>query len=251
MTQGTSDSPLGTPVPPDPAEAPDSTSDAADLGEPLADQTVDEVFERLRHISLDRADALRRAYEAIPPEDLDLPDRGPWVLARAEPPRLPEIEASRRRLRAEAVRAARAKGYQGDPDDLLHHASSFAVDSLAQARLGGGDLEGATFAAEMGARDAALAADLRPWLEPSVLRRLAGPWGQAFSGVGPAQRPFDILGAMAVFPGLLAVIWAIQAWSGEADWAPAAAFALGTGLIVAVRWRVRRLPLDDASSAST
>jgi hypothetical protein len=211
----------------------------------LEERSVEEVFARLRGLTLAQSRAFQRAYESIPSAELDL---GGW----AQPPRrerhdaratLDDIVNARALLRDGARREARANGADVETEAVGRLAREAVVEALSHASLRGGGLEEATVAAQIAAEDVVVALTLRQWIAPWRFDELAGPWVTAFSIQDTDARSFDVLGLAALALGVMAfAALGMGRTSLDAGDLWVFVFAALAVTVLLVRWRLRRQP---------
>lgn len=217
----------------------------------LREQSVEDVFVRLRVLTLPQARAFLRAYRQIPRSELNVggwaPGLGATAQGAGDPPSMDEIVRGRASLREGAVREARANGADAEVEALSARADDTLVDALSHASLRGGGLEEATVAAQVAARDAVVALALRPWISNWRFEELVQPWATAFTVEAAEAHSFDVLGAVALAFGVmaLATLGVGQSSVGAPD-LPTLVFGALAVIVLVVRWRLRRQPAANA-----
>jgi MYXO-CTERM domain-containing protein len=211
----------------------------------LRERSLDDVFERIRALTLPQARAFLRAYQALPPAELGLDGSAPTEAASSERksalPSVDQIVTGRAVLREGAIREARASGADLDPGPMAVRTREAVVEALAHARLRGGGLEEATVAAEVAAQDVAVALTVRSWISEWRFQELVDPWVAAYSEVAVEAHSFDVLGALGLALAVMAVAtFGLGRSSVNASDLPAIAFALLAALVLLARWRTRR-----------
>jgi hypothetical protein len=213
----------------------------------LEERSIEDVFARLRDLTLPQARAFQRAYESIPRADLDL---GGWAQApqpagdRADgKATLDEVVKARVLLRDGAGREARANGADLETEAVSARVRQAVVEALSHASLRGGGLEEATVAAQVAAQDVAVALTLRQWIAPWRFDELVEPWVTAFSIQDTEARSFDVLGLAALALGVMAfAALGMGRTSLDAGDVWVFVFAALALTVLLVRWRLRRQP---------
>ncbi len=213
----------------------------------LLEQSVDEVFARISQLTLGQARAFLRAYQLIPRSELEVggwaPGFGTSAEQKTDQPTLDQIVTGRAMLREGAIREARANGAQVDSEQVTARAREAVVEALSHASLRGGGIEEATVAAEMATQDTALALLVRPWISEWRFQELVEPWVKAFTVVAVEAHSFDVLGAVALALGVIALAsFGIGQTSLNTGDAFGLLFAALTAVVLTIRWRLRRTP---------
>lgn len=214
----------------------------------LRERSAEDVFARVRELTLPEARAFLRAYQSIPRSELDLgawaPGGGRAAAPDSDPPSVDEIAKGRAALRGGAVREARAQGAEIDPEPIAQRAREVVVEALSHAMLRGGEIEEATVAAEVAVQDAALALTARSWISEWRFQELVEPWVAAYTVLAKDGQSFDALGAVALALAVLALAtYGLGRSSINASDAAAVVFAVLAALLLVVRWRIRRRPV--------
>jgi hypothetical protein len=211
----------------------------------LEERSIEDVFARLRDLSLPQARAFQRAYAAIPSSELDL---GAWAQAprrvdddARQKASLDDIVKARALLRDGAGREARANGADVETEAVAARVREAVVEALSHASLRGGGLEEATVAAQVAAQDVAVALTLRQWIAPWRFDELVEPWTKAFSIQDTEARSFDVLGLAAVALGVMAfAALGMGRTSLDAGDLWVFVFAALAAVVLLLRWRLRR-----------
>jgi hypothetical protein len=211
----------------------------------LEERSIEDVFARLRDLSLPQARAFQRAYAAIPSSELDV---GGWAQAARrvdhdarQKASLDDIVKARALLRDGAGREARANGADVETEAVAARVREAVVEALSHASLRGGGLEEATVAAQVAAQDVAVALTLRQWIAPWRFDELVEPWAKAFSIQETDARSFDALGLAAVALGVMAfAALGMGRTSLDAGDLWVFVFAALAVVVLLLRWRLRR-----------
>ncbi|MEA2623065.1 MAG: hypothetical protein QOH61_1975 [Chloroflexota bacterium] len=212
----------------------------------LHERSVEDVFSRIRGLTLPQARAFLRAYGRIPRNELVTGGWAPGVRGsngQEVPATLEEIVSGRAALRDAALREARGNGADLDPEPIAARARGAVVDALSHGSLRGGGLEEATVAAEVAAQDAALGLGLRPWIADWRFQELTEPWARGLLDDDTEAHSFDALGVIAFALGVMALATLTVGRSGtdNNDLLAFVCVALAA-VVVAIRWRARRTP---------